>query len=44
MQKEDESNIPPYDKIIDGSVAEKLVIAKQFSKNMKIIERLKGYK
>ena len=31
MQKEDESNIPNYDKILDGSVTEKLVIGKQFS-------------
>ena len=44
MQEEDERNIPPYEKILDGSVKEKLMIAKQFSKNIKIIERIKGYK
>ena len=44
MQEEDERNIPPYEKILHGSVKEKLMIAKQFSKNIKIIERLRGYK
>ena len=44
MLKEEKNNTPPYEKILDGSVNEKLVIAKQFIKNIKIIERLRGYK
>ena len=40
MLKEEENNTPPYEKILDGSVNEKLVIAKQFSKNMKISDQI----
>ena len=35
MLKEEENNTPPYYKILDGSVNEKLVIARKFSKNVK---------
>ena len=42
MLKEEENKTPPYEKILDGLVNEKLVIAKQFSKNMKIIEKQAG--
>ena len=37
MLNKEENNTPLYEKILDGSGNEKLVIAKQFSKNLKII-------
>ena len=44
LLKEEENDTPPYENILYGSVNEKLVIGKQFSKNMEIIEILRGYK
>ena len=35
----DKSEIPSYNKLTDGSIKEKILISKMFSKNMKIIEQ-----
>ena len=37
----DNSEIPSYNKLTDGSIKEKILISKMFSKNMKIIENLR---
>ena len=37
----DKSEIPSYNKLTDGSIKEKILISKMFSKNMKIIENLR---
>ena len=41
IQNDEEKSIPTYNKISEGTIEEKVIIAKQFNKNMKTIENLR---